>query len=590
MPTSDRASFRAPILLLALAASSSAQTGFGPSFDTVRPLAVTVREDGRRIAVGEVVVGVRSSADRGRVVAAMEAGGAKLLGQLPSVRAVWFQVPEGEEAAWIRAAAAIDGVTYAEPNLVGEGGGAAAPDDPNFPRQWHLHNTGGGGAKAGADIDALAAWGIQTGSPDVVIAVLDGGIDASHPEFAGRVLPGFDFVDESCTPTVDTKHGMLAAGLLAASGDNAFQISGVDRGGSILPIRVLRQTPGGGTFGSTTDVSQAIAYAVNRLESLSGHALHLPPCAAHPPADVLSMSLWNFGASQLMQDALGLAHDAGAVLVAAAGNGGVGSADQSYPGASPLTLSIGGTDANDQRAGWSGTGATLDFVAPGQSLLTIDPDPGSGSNDAKVFSMTSAATPVAAGIVALLLAQNPWLTPEQVHDLLVAGAEDEVGPPGQDPSGWDPFYGHGRLNAYESLRALCGCTEHEEFLSSPQTISVASGGAQLYRTDVGPGFAGAPYVVLGTTSGTSPGLVVDGLAVPLNFDAYTDYLLNFPNTAIVPSPSVLDAAGRAEALGDVPAGAYGALVGTTFHHAALVYDGQGTLQHVTNVAALTLVP
>ncbi|MFG0317751.1 MAG: S8 family serine peptidase [Planctomycetota bacterium JB042] len=569
-----RPTSRVRSLALLVATLSSAPAGLGAAaaddgaFDAVRPLVVVTRPDGSRIAAGELLVGLSSWSERAGVVAALEAGGATLLGRLPRARLLRFEVPAGAEAAWVDRAAEVPGVAYAEPNGVGRGGGSTAPNDPFFAQQWHLLNPGTGPATAGADIDAVPAWGIQTGESGVVVSVLDSGIDFANPEFVGRLRPGFDFVAEDSDPTADHPHGILVTGLLAANTGNGFGVAGVDRGCTVLPVKVLDAF----NFGTIVDLVQGIDYSVAQ------------------GADIVSMSLINYPPSQALVNSLAAAHAAGVILVACGGNNGIGNADVTYPGASPFTISIGWTDENDGRVPFSGTGAALDFVAPGLGVGTVDP---SGANAVTGFSGCSAATPVAAGIVALLKAQNPSLTQDQVYELLRVGAEDQVGPAFEDTPGKDVFYGHGRLNAFRSLSALCGCTDAQPLVASPQEVSLSAGGAQRLRVDVGPAFAGATCLLLGSASGTQPGLPVGSESLPLNLDAYTGFLLANPNTVIAPSLGPLDAAGRSDGWLAVPAGTLPSLAGLTLHHAALVFSGapsEATVLLATNAAALTLVP
>jgi subtilisin family serine protease len=160
-------------------------------------------------------------------------------------------------------------------------------------------------------------WGVTTGSPDVVVAVLDTGIDAGHPEFEGRLLAGYDFVDEDDDPQDDVGHGTLVTGVLAATGDNAFGIAGMDWHCRILPIKVVNYD------GTVFDLAQGIDLAASRQ------------------ADVVNMSLGNFPESAILDAALTHAKGAGCVLVSSAGNG--HSADKSFPGASlAQTKSSGG--------------------------------------------------------------------------------------------------------------------------------------------------------------------------------------------------------------------------------------------------------
>jgi hypothetical protein len=327
-------------------------------------------------------------------------------------------------------ASALEGepeIAYAHPNFVG-GGGSFVPDDTLFRTQWHHANAEQTGGTAGVDLESLSAWDMTRGSPAVTVAVLDTGIERKHPEFAGRLVPGFDFVNEDADPEADHGHGVLVAGLLGANGDNAFGVAGVDHFCRIQPVKVL----GGDNLGTTFDLIQGLNFAAG--------------------ADIIAMSLVDYPDTPALQAALQRARDAGSILIACAGNGGVGDADRSFPGASPLTISIGATDHNDARASFSGTGAALDLVAPAAQSATVAWK--TRADTAAFFSGCSAATPVAAGVAALALSIDPTLGHAAMRQLLIDGAEDQVGDPAEDTPGRDDFYGFGRINARRTLCQL----------------------------------------------------------------------------------------------------------------------------------------
>lgn len=322
----------------------------------------------------------------------------------------------------------------AEPNYVGEGGDFF-PSDPSFDRQWHLHNVGKFGGTEDADIDAVEGWQISRGDESVTVAVLDSGIDFSHPEFSGRLLPGFDFVNEDMDPEAEHSHGILVTGLLAANVDNGVSIAGVDHFAQILPIKVLNVN----NQGSVMDLTQGLVFAANE------------------GAAVINMSLIGYGQSGVLEDALQYARDSGAILIACAGNGGIGDADISGPGVSPLTISVGASTLTDDRASFSGTGSALDVVAPGDGVLTVSSNNPTG---ASWFGGCSAATPIVSGIASLLLSLDPLLTHDQVRVILALTADDLVGDPSEDTPGRDDFFGDGRVNMNEALIFVPEPTAH----------------------------------------------------------------------------------------------------------------------------------
>src|SRR6185436_18713410 len=250
-------------------------------------------------------------------------------------------------------------------------------------------------------------------------------------------------------------HGIWVAGLIAAKADNGFGVEGVVHGCKLLPVRVLS-----GINGTVFNLAQGIDYATSQ------------------GADIVNMSLINYPASSLIINALNAAAASGALLIGSAGNSGVGTANGNWPSASPVVLSIGATNAWDERASYSATGTVLDFVAPGDGAITVS----TTHDDAfDVFGGTSAAAPIAVGIIALLKSYDPFLTPDQIYALLKAGAEDQVGAGDEDTPGWDPFYGHGRLNAFRSLAALCSCAGGEVLTVSPHALGFGVEGTWLFR-------------------------------------------------------------------------------------------------------------
>jgi subtilisin family serine protease len=378
---------------------------------------------------GTIVVGLTGQArecisvgGEDEVRAWFAAGGATLTGLCPTLGIARVEIRAGEDVAGAcRRLSSLQEVRYAEPDWIGEG--AYVPSDPLYPLQWQ-HNE-----PRDHDIDTPEAWEINRGSEEVIVAVLDSGILFNHPDFQGRLLAGWDFVNDDDNPTADHPHGVFVAGILAANAGNGFGVAGVDHRCRILPIKVLDME----ILGDEFSLVQGLTLAADR------------------GARVISMSLINFEESSALKEALQYARDHGVVLVAAAGNRGIGNADISWPGASPLCISTGATDVDDLVAYFSGTGRALDVVAPGVSVATVTADP--LLDVIRYFGGTSASTPIVAGIASLLLSAEPSLTPQEVQDLIQSGAEDGVGGAADLP-GWDQTYGWGRVNARRSLELI----------------------------------------------------------------------------------------------------------------------------------------
>jgi len=171
-----------------------------------------------RFAPGELLVGPAQSVDA--LHAALAREGLPIVDTDTRSGVACVRVPVGQEPAWAARLRALRAVAYVETNGIGQGG--LVPNDTSFPAQWHLQNTGQSGGLPGADIRATDAWDITTGSTNVVIAVLDTGIDTDHPEFAGRIDPdGYDFVNEDPDPEADHPHGSSVAGCSSNESDHA---------------------------------------------------------------------------------------------------------------------------------------------------------------------------------------------------------------------------------------------------------------------------------------------------------------------------------------------------------------------------------
>jgi type VII secretion-associated serine protease mycosin len=286
------------------------------------------------------------------------------------------------------------------------------------------------------------AWDLTRGSPAVIVAIIDTGIDANHPDLAGVSLPGTTFItspDPPCDPasTVDDNgHGTHVAGLIAANGNNGRGIAGVAFGVRILPIKAL-DCQGSGLL---SDVASSVIWATDH------------------GARIINISLGSSSAQSTLQDAIRYAVARNVLVVTAAGNCGVISVrcgyvnEPQYPGAYPETFAVGATDPSDVRASFSNMGSYVALSAPGVRIWSTTPtypttlsrnDP--GSTNYAALSGTSQAAPFVAGVAALLLSEDPTLTAAQLSDRLRSTADD-LGPPGPDPS-----FGAGRVNA---LRAV----------------------------------------------------------------------------------------------------------------------------------------
>jgi serine protease len=331
------------------------------------------------------------------------------------------------------AIAALPGVRCAQPNYLLQA--TRQPNDTHFGKQWHY-----------PQINLPQAWDLTTGSANVVVAVLDTGIKAAHPDFdPARVVPGFDMISDPsvardgngrdgnpedvgdlATPQGSSFHGTHVAGTIGARSDNGSGIAGVDWACKLMHVRVLGR--GGG---SISDIADGILFAA-RLTNGSGQ---LPT----QRADVVNMSLGGPGLSSVLQQACDAASAAGVLLVAAAGNDNTN--QPSSPAAFASVLSVGAVDLLGARAPYSNFHSSIDLWAPGgdmtqdrngdqfpDGVLSCMADDQGGF----FFSFengTSMASPHVAGVAALVKAANPALTAAQIRAVLLGNTKAGVSLP-----------------------------------------------------------------------------------------------------------------------------------------------------------------
>ncbi|HQE92639.1 MAG TPA: S8 family serine peptidase [Anaerolineae bacterium] len=347
-----------------------------------------------------------------------------------------LRVPEGREVEIAAALNADPGVVYAEPNYRYQAFDAV-PNDPAYSKQW-----------AHTVIQSPGAWGITTGSSDIIIAIIDSGVDTSHPDLAGKLVTGHDFVEDDNTPSDANGHGTHVAGIAAAVTNNSVGVAGMSWGARIMPVRVLDNTGSG----YNSDIVDGITWAYQN------------------GAKIINLSLGGKDFSQTMQNAINAAHAAGSLIVAAMGNcRNISTACPTanptmYPAAFDNVMAVAATDNSDTYAYYSQYGAHCDIAAPGGELSGLGDPNGIYStmptyavylttyygyqNQYDYLQGTSQATPYVSGLAALVWSMNPALTPDGVQSLIEQTADD----PGL--AGKDQDYGWGRINAYAALATL----------------------------------------------------------------------------------------------------------------------------------------
>ncbi len=364
---------------------------------------------------------------------------------------------------------ALPEVIYAEPNSIinldqeeneNSNGGEAeetsgsdeASDidlsDPMFGEQWALENTGQRGGQPKADISAKRAWEKTTGDDDVVVAVLDSGVNYLHPDLLNNmwvrpdsIAPyrddqlgtiddqhGFNSVDTNGDPMDENGHGTHCAGIIGAEGDNDIGIAGVNWDVKIMPLKFM--TAGG--FGTTKDAVECINYVIDRKK-------------AGVNVRIISASWGSTQSSRALKDVIQKAYEAGILFVAASGNAS-SDADRSphYPASYdvPNIISVAATNRNDELASFSNYGAkSVHVAAPGVEILSTWL-----GNDFKEASGTSMATPMVAGEAALILSVEPGLSVDDLRERIFKSVDPLPALKGKVQTG-------GRINAAKAVNA-----------------------------------------------------------------------------------------------------------------------------------------
>ncbi|MFE4238740.1 S8 family serine peptidase [Peribacillus butanolivorans] len=297
-------------------------------------------------------------------------------------------------------------VEYAEPNYLFKK--MESPNDPAYIDQWHHKKLG-----------TQAAWTKTMGSKEMVVAIIDDGIDRNHEDLKGKIDRPYDAVRNRKNIVPVGEHGTHIAGIIAGSANNDLGGTGVAPNIKIMPINVFN-----GKYADTADIIEAIHYAVQQ------------------GADIINMSLGETSYSEALNKAVQEAYSKGLLIVAAAGNeGDMGkSVQRVYPAAFSHVISVAATDSKDKRTSYSNYHSTVDIAAPGDYILSTLPN-----NRYGWMSGTSMATPMVAGVAALIWSNEPKLTKYEVEYRLYDSALD-LGTKGKDI-----YYGNGRVNAKKAL-------------------------------------------------------------------------------------------------------------------------------------------
>ncbi|MEZ5919440.1 MAG: S8 family serine peptidase [Alphaproteobacteria bacterium] len=347
------------------------------------------------------------------------------------------RVPDGKEQMIIDRLSKNPRIEYAELDRFMESN--LVPDDPYFSNAWHLPK-----------INAPTAWDNAEGE-GVVIAILDSGVNAQHPDLASQVVSGWNVYDNIADTADYNGHGSVVAGSAAAASNNAVGVASVAGKAKIMPIVI---TPAGYSSTFSMFVAEGLIYAADH------------------GARVANVSYQNQTNYQVTRDAAQYMKDKNGLVVVSAGNTGI---FEDFT-VTPTMIPISSTDESDVKSSWSSYGDYVAMAAPGSFIWSTNKDGGYSE-----VHGTSIAGPVAAGVVALIMSANPALRNVDVEDILYSTAVD-LGDPGRDP-----LYGFGRVDAAAAVQMALTYTPSEpeqDTISPTASIGNPLSGATIVGTSV----------------------------------------------------------------------------------------------------------
>lgn len=382
---------------------------------------------------GQVLVKFNPTLSSSMVKATIASYGLKQIKRIPRLNIFQLQVPKTmtvkEMVSYLEQ---NPDVQYAEPNY--KAYLAVTPNDTLFKYQYALKNSGqeigipgSPQGKSSADIKATEGWEETKGNEDVLIAVVDSGVDMEHPDLKDNIYSsGKDFANDDLDATDDNGHGTFVAGIAAAVTNNSEGIAGVAWNCKILPVKVADEN--GEAFYSW--IIEGIIYAVDN------------------DARVINISLGGPFPQEALEEALYYAKKNEVLVVAAAGND---SEAVLYPAAyDQYCVGVSATDYNDSRASWSNHGPEIDVAAPGVRVISCVPTWYWGEESLPyAFGFgTSASAPHVSGMAGLIISIKPWLKPPEIMNVIRYSSDDlnQIDYPGKDE-----YLGYGRVNLETAL-------------------------------------------------------------------------------------------------------------------------------------------
>ena len=333
-----------------------------------------------------------------------------------------LKVPESALDRVQEALSKHSSVEYAEKDWIFEP--ALIPNDPEFSKQWHLNT-----------INAASAWDTSTGSSSIPIAILDTGVDPTHPDLSSKLVSGYNFYNNNNNWSDTCGHGTKVAGSAAAISNNAAGVAGVTWDNPIIPIKITDSN----CYGYYSAMTKGIIHAADNGARAAN----------------ISFLIFN---GAVLTDAAKYMYDKGGWVVAAGGNTGK---FENYSD-NPYIISVGATSSSDTVTSFSSYGPYIDFAAPGSAIYTT-----SNGGSYGYASGTSFSSPITAGLVSLLFSANPSLTPSQVYDILQTTSVD------LGTSGYDHNYGWGRIDAAAAMSQINSPAPPPEPEPTPDPISIS---------------------------------------------------------------------------------------------------------------------
>jgi subtilisin family serine protease len=284
-----------------------------------------------------------------------------------------------------------------------------APNDGYYGNQWHLSKVGG-----------PAAWDLTFGA-GITIAILDSGVDATHPDLVANMVPGYNLYSNNTDTSDICGHGTAVAGTAAATMNNSIGVAGIAGQAKIMPLRIAYlDSTTGGCMAYYSTIASGITYAAD-------HGARIASCSYGPAAG-----------SATIQSAGQYLKNKGGLLFLSAGNSGI---DENIVPTTTL-IAVSATDSSDNKTSWSSYGSFVSISAPGASIWTTIRGGGY-----QAWNGTSFSCPLAAGVAALMMAEKPSLDGSVIEKLLFSSAVD------LGTAGRDPYFGNGRVNAAAGVQA-----------------------------------------------------------------------------------------------------------------------------------------